>query len=157
VRDRSSVVYEPFPGFVGWADGFDSTTVDAYANRLDEARAVATPEAMAAAVQVATRYAAVDTGAIEGLYSTNRGFTRTIAEQTPTWQEALRQHGPHVERSINVALNGYEMVLDLATGRRSPSAAVWAMSRSAWKSGSPILVGCPDSPASPPSSRCSSA
>ncbi len=80
--------------FVGWADGFDSTTVDAYANRLDEARAVATPEAMAAAVQVATRYAAVDTGAIEGLYSTNRGFTRTIAEQTATWQEAYVSTGP---------------------------------------------------------------
>lgn len=73
---------------------------------------------MRAAVEVATRYAAVDTGAIEGLYTTSRGFTRTIAEQTATWEAALRQHGEEVERSIADALNAYEMVLDLATGRR---------------------------------------
>ncbi|MDQ3714678.1 MAG: Fic family protein [Actinomycetota bacterium] len=116
--------YERFPSFHGWCDDFDSAVVDSYADLLDQARASATDEAMRAAVEVATRYAAVDTGAIEGLYTTSRGFTRTIAEQTATWEAALRQHGKDVERSIADALNGYEMVLDLVTGR-SPITESW--------------------------------
>lgn len=75
-------------------------------------------------MRVATRYAAVDTGAIEGLYTTTRGFTRTIAEQTATWEAALAQHGEHVERSINDALAGYELVLDLVTGAQ-PITEAW--------------------------------
>lgn len=116
--------YRPFPNFPGWAADFDPVTVEVYAARLADARAAATPEAMEAAVNVATRYAAVDTGAIEGLYATNRGFTRTIAEQTATWEAALRQHGPEVARSIGDALNGYEMVLDLVTQAR-PLTEAW--------------------------------
>lgn len=110
--------YQPFPDFPGWAADFDSSAVDAYAGLLAEAKTLATPTQLENAVQVATRYAAVDTGALEGLYSTNRGFTRTIAEQTATWEAALKMHGDHVERSIADALNGYEMVLDLATENR---------------------------------------
>ncbi|MGI8721800.1 MAG: hypothetical protein ACR2JG_06185 [Geodermatophilaceae bacterium] len=97
---------EPFPSFLGWCDDFDFAVVDSYADLPDQARASATQQAMRAAVEVATRYAAVDTGAIEGLYTTSRGFTRTIAEQTATWEAALRQHGKDVERSIADALNG---------------------------------------------------
>ena len=108
--------YEPFPPFEGWSEGFDTSAVDQYAALLDEARTNTSDDSMRAAVQVATRYAAVDTGAIEGLYSTTRGFTRTIAEQTATWEAALRQHGGDVARSIADALTGYEMVLDLVTG-----------------------------------------
>ncbi|MGL4745782.1 MAG: Fic family protein, partial [Dermatophilaceae bacterium] len=116
--------YEPFPGFVGWCDDYDLSVVDRYARLLEESRDEASPETMERAVRVATRYAAVDTGAIEGLYTTNRGFTRTIAEQTATWEAALAQHGEHVERSINDALAGYELVLDLVTGAQ-PITEAW--------------------------------
>ncbi|GAA1771922.1 hypothetical protein GCM10009810_31790 [Nostocoides vanveenii] len=73
---------------------------------------------------VATRYAAVDTGALEGLYATTRGFTRTIAEQTATWEAALSLHGIEVARAIEDALAGYNMVLDLVTGRE-PLSQSW--------------------------------
>ena len=60
--------YEPFPAFDSWGVDFDANTIERFAALLDEARQRATPEAQAAAVTLATRYAAVDTGAIEGLY-----------------------------------------------------------------------------------------
>jgi Fic family protein len=110
--------YQLFPPVDGWAAEFDASVVDEYAEALDDTRRRATTEALDRAVRVATRYAAVDTGAIEGLYTTTRGFTRTIAEQTSTWQAALAQHGEHVRASIEDALNGYDLVLDLVTGRR---------------------------------------
>ncbi|MBA3251865.1 MAG: Fic family protein [Geodermatophilaceae bacterium] len=116
--------YVPFPAFADWDGDVDLTAVDLYADLLQQARVIATEEAMSAAVQVATRYAAVDTGAIEGLYATTRGFTRTIAEQTATWEAALAQHGDDVAGSIADALNGYEMVLDLVTGR-APLTEAW--------------------------------
>lgn len=116
--------YEPFPAFDSWGVDFDANTIERFAALLDEARQRATPEAQAAAVTLATRYAAVDTGAIEGLYETNRDFTRTIAEQTSTWQAALAGRGEHVARSIQDALNGYEMVLDVVTARQ-PITEAW--------------------------------
>jgi Fic family protein len=60
----------------------------------------------------------VDTGAIEGLYTTDRGFTRTIATQSEFWERALEQRGEHVSRSIGDAIDGYEYVLDAVTGKQ---------------------------------------
>lgn len=116
--------YEPFPAFDSWHVDFDSSVVDQFSALLETTKQQVTEEAMATAVRVATRYAAVDTGAIEGLYTTNRGFTRTIATQTATWEAALKQHGEHVERSIQDALNGYEYVLDATTGKH-PISESW--------------------------------
>lgn len=108
--------YEPFPAFVDWFNGvFDAAVVDRYGQRLAEAKATATPEQLEHALAVATRYAAVDTGAIEGLYSVDRGFTRTIATQAAAWQTVLSERGEHVRRAIEDALAAYEYVLDAAT------------------------------------------
>lgn len=108
--------YKPFPAFSDWTPAFDPGTVAPFADRLSALRSQVTQEQIEAAVHVATRYAAVDTGAIEGLYTTNRGFTKTIATQTAAWEVALRQRGDEVARSIEDALRGYEMVLDAVTG-----------------------------------------
>lgn len=116
--------YVPFPPFLGWAAGFDPAVVDGFAARLRHDRSAATTESLSAAVTVATRYAAVDTGALEGLYPTTRGFTRTIAEQTATWEAALSSHGMEVASAIEDALAGYDMVLDLVTGRE-PLSQSW--------------------------------
>ena len=82
---------------------------------LTDAKAAATDADLDQAIAVATRYAAVDTGAIEGLYTTNRGFTRTIATQAANWEAALAEQGDHVKHSIEDALRGYEMVMDAVT------------------------------------------
>jgi Fic family protein len=110
------MTYEPFPAFAEWRVDFDSSVVDAYSERLQRARAASTPEARRRALEIATRYAAVDTGAIEGLYETDRGFTRTIATQSEFWQRALDLKGEKTKRSIQDALNAYEYVLDAVTG-----------------------------------------
>jgi Fic family protein len=116
--------YSPFPDFADWAPEFDSTAVDRYDALLAADKSTTTPEALQRAVEVASRYAAVDTGAIEGLYTTNRGFTRTIATQAAAWEAALSQQGEHVARSIDDALKGYEMVLDAVT-EASPISEAW--------------------------------
>jgi len=111
------MTYEPFPAFRDWNVHFDPSVVDGYAARLEQARAKATPETQRRALEVATRYAAVDTGAIEGLYTTDRGFTKTIATQSEFWERALELKGERVRRSIDDALAGYEYVLDAVTGK----------------------------------------
>ncbi|MCL2783732.1 MAG: Fic family protein [Propionibacteriaceae bacterium] len=114
--------YQPFPRFVDWPVLFSANLVDQYAERLDRVRQSATPEARERALTVATRYAAVDTGAIEGLYTTDRGFTKTIATQAEHWQRALDVRGEHVKRSIQDALDAYEYVLDAVTGAKRVTA-----------------------------------
>jgi len=118
------MTYEPFPAFDQWSVDFDPTVVDAYAERLRRVKESSTPENLRQAVEIATRSAAVDTGAIEGLYQTDRGFTRTIATQTEYWERALDMRGEQVKRSIQDALDAYEFVLD-ATTQNSPITATW--------------------------------
>lgn len=108
--------YRPFPAFDGWAGNFDAAVIDQYAALLTQTRRSVSRESLAAAVRVATRYAAVDTGAIEGLYDVDRGFTRTIATEAAAWSVALKAHGEHVKKIIEDALNAYEFVLDAVTG-----------------------------------------
>jgi len=118
------MTYEPFPAFDQWSVNFDSAVIDAYAERLRRVRESSTPEDRRRAVEIATRYAAVDTGAIEGLYQTDRGFTRTIATQSEYWERALDMRGDHVKRSIQDALDAYDFVLDATTQNR-PITATW--------------------------------
>jgi hypothetical protein len=75
------VSYQPFPSFVDWTVDFDPGLVDRYAARLEAAKGAASAEALEVALTVALRSAAVDTGAIEGLYASDRGFTRAVATQ----------------------------------------------------------------------------
>ena len=118
------MAYEPFPAFADWKVDFDPSLVEGYSARLRQAKEAATSEAQRHALRVATRYAAVDTGAIEGLYTTDRGFTKTIATQSEFWQRALDLKGEQVKRSIEDALAGYDYVLDAVTGE-APLTTKW--------------------------------
>ncbi|MDR2381355.1 MAG: hypothetical protein LBE08_09335, partial [Bifidobacteriaceae bacterium] len=71
--------YEPFPAFADWSQAFNPAVVDRYAARLSDVRRAAPGGALDRARDVALRSAAVDSGAIEGLYTTDRGFTKTVA------------------------------------------------------------------------------
>mgnify|MGYP001252790070 CR=1 FL=1 len=115
--------YVPFPAFAEWVGEYDGSLVDSYAEVLASARDRWGAEQARHALEVASRYAAVDTGAIEGLYETTRGFTRTIAEQSANWEAALSAH-PEAEHHIRDALAGYELVLDAVT-RREAVTQVW--------------------------------
>ncbi|MDR1014303.1 MAG: Fic family protein [Coriobacteriales bacterium] len=116
--------YEPFPSFAEWGTVFDPRLVNRYAERLKRAKAAATADAQERALEIATRYAAVDTGALEGLYTTDRGFTRTVATQSEFWEKALATKGEQARRSIEDALSAYDYILDAAT-KAIPVTQAW--------------------------------
>jgi hypothetical protein len=116
--DEAQAGYQPFPSFADWASlRVDSGVYDGYAAMLDRLRAQIEPERLERAVRTATRLAAIDTGAIEGLYEVDRGFTMTVAVQSATWEAAIDAREPVVRRSFEDALRAYDFVLDIATGR----------------------------------------
>ena len=111
--------YQPFPDVAAWtAVPFDPTTYDQYAAMLEQARAEATEEAREHAVTTAIRYAGADTGAIEGLYTSDRGFTRSVAIKAAHWEAAANERGPNAAAIINDQIEAYEWVLDLVTQQR---------------------------------------
>jgi Fic family protein len=121
----SDIAYAPFPSFAAWqSEHFNPQFVDEEFAALAVARHAATAEGLARAADYATRAAAVDTGALEGLYATDRGFTRTVATQAAAWELALERRGPKVKLAIEDHLAAYEFVLNAAT-RYQPLTQVW--------------------------------
>jgi len=61
------------------------------------------------------RAAAMDTGAIELLYGTDRGLTMTVAGEAPGWEGALAEKsGSEAIRFFEAQLKGYEIVKEVA-------------------------------------------
>jgi len=117
--------YRPIPAFSAWFTGqLDVSDFDRYESLFAKTKHDATPQSLEAALNVATRYAAIDTGAIEGLYSVDRGFTRTVATQAASWEAIVSARGSHVRNAIEDALGAYEMVLDAAT-KSVPVSQAW--------------------------------
>jgi Fic family protein len=108
--------YKPFPTFEEWAaqTSVDTVRWERYNSTLKN-RAGLSPEILQRAHEVAKRAAALDTGAIEGLYTVDRGFTYTVAFETAAWEAALSQKGEHVRSLFEAQLHAYDYVLDLAT------------------------------------------
>src|SRR4051812_22099959 len=104
--------YEPFPTFDQFVSGItlDVTRWDRYNTELERAKA-ANPESIAKAREVVTRAAAIDTGAIEGLYEVDRGFTFTVAIEAATWESTLLAKGEHVRSLFEAQLHAYDYVL----------------------------------------------
>lgn len=110
--------YQPFPPFAEWASlPVDSETFDRFAAVIDDLRAQPDAGPLTRAVETATRAAAIDTGAIEGLYEVDRGFTMTVAVATSAWEAVIAAREPIVRRSFEDALRAYDFVLDMATTR----------------------------------------
>jgi hypothetical protein len=117
-------IYMPFPSLAEWGVGeFNSEDFEHYARLLADSKESAGSQARAAAIETAQRYAAVDTNAIEGLYTVDRGFTRTVATQAAAWEAMMAARGPHVRPAFDDALNAYEYVLDAATKKVEISSA----------------------------------
>ena len=117
--------YAPFPAFADWPQEMPRETV--WRRKLDELELLANDvddETLRQALEVAVRAAAFDTGAIEGLYSTNRGLTMTVATQAAFWERDIATHGTDVAAFFNAQLSTYELVLDVAT-RRLPVSEAW--------------------------------
>jgi len=110
--------YVPFPTFVEWKSksiGVDTKRWIRYTSLLKDLSGRISAEVLERARNIAKRAAALDTGAIEGLYESDRGFTYTVAFETSTWETALSQKGEQVRPLFEAQLRAYDYVLDLAT------------------------------------------
>lgn len=117
--------YEGFPDFEQWSKSkIDVSLWENIASKLEHAREGAKPEALRRALNTAMRAAAIETGAIEGLYPVERGFTITVATEAVTWAEDLRAKGEEVRQLFEAQLAGYELALDAATAR-TPISEAW--------------------------------
>jgi Fic family protein len=108
--------YKPFPTFKDWAanTSIDSARWDRYKAELQN-RPSPSSESVRRAYEIVKRAAALDTGAIEGLYEVDRGFTFTVAFETAAWEVELAKRGENVRPLFEAQLHAYDYVLDLAT------------------------------------------
>jgi len=108
--------YKPFPTFEEWAarTSVDTVRWDRYNATLRD-RSALSPEALGRAREIVKRAAALDTGAIEGLYEVDRGFTFTVAFETAAWEMELAKRGEDARPLFEAQLHAYDYVLSLAT------------------------------------------
>lgn len=117
--------YDPFPLFDEWVNiPIDIARWEAFAAEVSSRRTEASPELLKRAQEIVERAAAIDTGAIEGLYDVDRGFTFSVAKQVTTWEAMIDQKGEDVRDLFESQLSAYESVLDLAT-KSTPVTEAW--------------------------------
>src|ERR1051325_8298732 len=107
--------YRPFPTFCEWC----GTTVDHIrwdrSSLLIEEDSKLPQSQLERARRIALRAAAVDTGAIEGLYQVDQSFTFSVAMESAAWQIAADEKGEGVRSLIETQIRAYDHVVDLAT------------------------------------------
>jgi Fic family protein len=117
--------YIPFPAFAEWLTApFDGSLIDQFARELDRDREELSSASLNDAVEIATKWAAVNTGAIEGLYEVDRGFTYSVAVSAAAWSDIHLLKGSKAAASMQDAVNAYDFVLD-ATTKAHPITEVW--------------------------------
>ena len=121
---KADAAYKPFPPFGDWAETvLDETRWDRYTAGLRELKA-ASPESLKRSLEIVKRASAFDTGAIEGLYETDRGLTFTVATESAMWEAALDKRSEKARPLFEAQLKAYDAVLDLAT-QAVPIAEAW--------------------------------
>jgi Fic family protein len=116
--------YAGFPPFADWATcGVNLERWERACSRLRQHRQ-SSPEAFKKALNIVSRATAVDTGAIENLYETDRGFTFTVAMELASWEAAVEERGANVRPLLEAQFNAYDYVLDLAT-TKTPLSETW--------------------------------
>ena len=118
--------YVPFPPFSAWAG---CTVDDARWRRFEAMRQTAQELAsdssrLLTALGIVRRIAAVETGAVEGLYEVDPGFTFTAATEAIVLAAPSEEPRALRERLIASQIAGYEYVLDLAT-KSQPLSEMW--------------------------------
>jgi Fic family protein len=126
---NADALYRGFPDFSAWGplSPEDTDLWSRFAASLQERRKSASPDALRQSVDVAIRAAALDTGAIEGLYDVDRGFTMTVAVQGLAWEQMIGERGAGVRELFEAQLAAYELVLDAVT-HSQPITEVWIRS-----------------------------
>lgn len=113
----ADAAYRPFAPFSEWAaEPVGLGSWDDAAARLAEVRERTPVEAVRSALDEVLRAAAVDTGAIEGLYTADRGFTLSVARNVISLDQAEVEAGLGFRRSFEAQRAGFQRALQLATG-----------------------------------------
>jgi hypothetical protein len=116
--------YKPFPRFLDWREQSevftDMETVYAIVSELS----TQSSELHRIALDRVRNVAALETGAIEDLYPSDRGLTITAATSAALLDAVKLTHGEKVHAYVADALDSYQLVLDFSTGRQ-PIAAAW--------------------------------
>jgi Fic family protein len=118
--------YVPFPPFSEWPS--KARELDLWDQRCEvfkTAAGEATDSEVQKARQIALRAAAFDTGAIEGLYATNRGLTFSVAEQAAAWEQQIESQGPDARILFEAQLRALELVLDHVTTQMPKITQAW--------------------------------
>ncbi len=107
--------YTGFKRFDEWQSmRVDDTRWEALSGRIDDLRS-SDDALLKRALRIARRAAAFESGAVEELYTTDRGITMTIAREAAEWEDAVNATGqPKIVRD---QLDAYEGLLDLVTQR----------------------------------------
>ncbi|HEX9774030.1 MAG TPA: Fic family protein [Actinomycetota bacterium] len=120
----SEPIYTLFPSVSEWTGIDPSPRWDSFLAALEDAKRNATPEAVDTATEAALKAAAVSTGAIEGLYEADRGFTITVALQAAAWEAQIASDTGKRARLIEAQLKAFDLVLDAATGAQPMTEAL---------------------------------
>lgn len=121
---RADANYRGFPEFASWvAKLIDFSPWQSALDSFEDEKNRASSESLGRALAFAQRAAAIDTGAIEGLYVVDRGFTFSLAAHAEMWESRLAEKGPRVRRLIESQLEGLELVVDAVTSKAEISEA----------------------------------
>lgn len=118
--------YQPFPSFSEWPKSLLRADLwDRDYGRLEEVAEQASEEDLNAAREIALRTAAFDSGAIEGLYRTDRGLTFTVATQALAWEQKVEEDGADALALFRGQLDAFELVIDLVAERYPKVTGAW--------------------------------
>ncbi|CAN5804544.1 hypothetical protein BH24ACT3_BH24ACT3_05540 [soil metagenome] len=121
---RGDAGYKPAPSFDRWlVETIELGAWDRAAGELQRARDASSQDAVQAGLKSSLRAAAIDTGALEGLYTTDRGFNWSVAQGLALSQIEVEK-GEEVRRLFESQLAGFELALDVATGQPETSEAL---------------------------------
>jgi Fic family protein len=107
--------YKRIPSAAEWPNVVDASIWEVVVHALKTRRENTSPETLAASIRRAMQAAAIDSGAIEGLYEVDRGVTISILSEAATWEATVASHDSNTRELIEAQLAGYELALDAAT------------------------------------------
>ncbi len=121
---KADAAYKSFPSFSEWAKCYVNTARWEKYSTILKIKDEISQEMLSRAQEIVKRAAAIDTGAIEGLYEVDRGFTFSVATQAAMWESLLENKGQNVMALFQSQLDAYDYVLDFST-KRTPIAEAW--------------------------------
>jgi Fic family protein len=116
--------YKPFPSFLAWQKQTEDYSSIQAVEEIVSLLKSQPAELQQRALDGVRNVAAIETGAIEDLYPSDRGLTITAATGVAILDAINLSHGETVRAYVAAAIDAYQYVLDFST-RRQPIAATW--------------------------------